>query len=92
MNAITDEGHRVASDILCSSNVRDCSRDVSNCTELKIISLNYGNSNIFKPLTNDNVNHGLYTQVKFSRYRPCVAQKVGRRIALLFHDRGTRRG
>ena len=27
-----------------------------------------------------------------SRYRPGVAQTVGRGIALLFHDRGTRRG
>ena len=31
-------------------------------------------------------------KVKWSRYRPGVAQKVGRCIALLFHDRGTRRG
>jgi len=30
--------------------------------------------------------------VKWSRYRPGVAQRVGRFIALLFHDRGTRRG
>jgi len=30
--------------------------------------------------------------VKWSRYRPGVAQRVGRVIALLFHDRGTRRG
>ena len=30
-------------------------------------------------------------QVKWSRYRPGVAQRVGRGIALLFHDRGTRR-
>jgi len=30
--------------------------------------------------------------VEFSRYRPGVAQGVGRGIALLFHDRGTRRG
>jgi len=28
---------------------------------------------------------------KWSRYRPGVAQRVGRGIALLFHDRGTRR-
>jgi len=33
-----------------------------------------------------------YIKVKFSRYRPGVAQRVGRGIALLFHDRGTRRG
>jgi len=31
-------------------------------------------------------------KVKCSRYRPDVAQRVGRDIALLFHDRGTRRG
>jgi len=31
-------------------------------------------------------------KVKWSRYRPGVAQRVGRGIALLFHDRGTRRG
>jgi hypothetical protein len=30
--------------------------------------------------------------VKCSLYRPGVAQRVGRGIALLFHDRGTRRG
>jgi hypothetical protein len=29
---------------------------------------------------------------KFSRYRPSVVQRVGRGIALLFHDSGTRRG
>ena len=31
-------------------------------------------------------------KVKFSRYKRSVAQRVGRGIALLFHDRGTRRG
>jgi len=30
--------------------------------------------------------------VKCSRYRSGVAQRVGRGIDLLFHDRGTRRG
>ena len=30
-------------------------------------------------------------KVKCSRYRPGVAQRVGRGIALIFHDRGTRR-
>jgi len=30
-------------------------------------------------------------KVKWSRYRPRVAQRVGRGIALLFHDHGTRR-
>jgi len=31
-------------------------------------------------------------KVKFSRYRPGVAQREGRGTALLFHDSGTRRG
>ena len=31
-------------------------------------------------------------KVKWSRYRPGVAQRLGRGIALLFRDRGTRRG
>jgi len=31
-------------------------------------------------------------KVKWSHHRPSVAQRVGRGIALLFHDRGTRRG
>ena len=31
-------------------------------------------------------------KVKFSHYRPDVAQSVGGGIALLFHDRGTRNG
>jgi len=34
----------------------------------------------------------LKVKVKWSRYRPGVAQRVGRGIALLFHDHGTRRG
>jgi len=36
--------------------------------------------------------HVKLKKVKSSRYRPGVAQRVGRGIALLFHDRGTRRG
>jgi len=31
-------------------------------------------------------------KIKWCLYRPGVAQRVGRGIALLFHDRGTRRG
>jgi len=34
----------------------------------------------------------MLVKVKWSRYRTSVAQRVGRGIALLFHDRGTRRG
>ena len=37
-------------------------------------------------------NYRTIKKVKWSRYRPGVAQRVGRGIALLFHDRGTRRG
>jgi hypothetical protein len=35
---------------------------------------------------------GIHIKVKWSRYRPGVARRVGKGIALLFHDRGTRRG
>ena len=31
-------------------------------------------------------------RVTWSRYRPSVAQRVGRGMVLLFHDRGSRRG
>jgi len=34
----------------------------------------------------------IYIKVKYSLYLPGVAQRVGRGIALLFHDRGTRKG
>jgi len=34
----------------------------------------------------------ILVKVKFSRYRPGVAQRLGRGIALLYHDHGTRRG
>jgi len=34
----------------------------------------------------------IYIKVKWSRYRPGLTQRVGRGIALLFHDRATRRG
>jgi len=34
----------------------------------------------------------IYIKVKWSRYSSGVAQRVGRGIALPFHDRGTRRG
>ena len=37
-------------------------------------------------------NYNIKVKIKCSRYRPGVAQRVGRGIALLFHDRGTRRG
>jgi len=37
------------------------------------------------------INFGIPLKVKWSRYRSVVAQRVDRGIALLFHDRGTRR-
>jgi len=40
----------------------------------------------------ENNNRCTIQNVKWSRYRPGVAQRVGRGIALLFHDRDTRRG
>jgi hypothetical protein len=36
--------------------------------------------------------HTIKVNIKWSRYRPGVAQRGSRGIALLFHDRGTRRG
>ena len=39
-----------------------------------------------------NKNGSKTVKVKLSRYMPGVAQRVGRGIALLFHDRGIRRG
>jgi len=37
-------------------------------------------------------NKKMPNKVKVIPYRPGVAQRVSRGIALLFHDRGTRRG
>jgi hypothetical protein len=34
----------------------------------------------------------LFVKLKCSRYRPGVTQRMGGVIALLFHDRGIRRG
>jgi hypothetical protein len=36
--------------------------------------------------------NGMYIKVQCSRYRPGVTQRVGGGVALLFQDRGTRRG
>jgi len=44
------------------------------------------NGVIYNPYVGDMV------KVKRSHYRPGVAQRVGRDIALLFNDRGSRRG
>jgi hypothetical protein len=50
----------------------------------------------FSTIIPDNRENTVFTvkrkKVKWSLYRPGVAQRVGRGIALLFHDRGTRRG
>ena len=46
-----------------------------------------------KTISHIKVKHScMKVKVKWSRYRPGTAQRVGRGIALLFHDRGTRRG
>ena len=42
--------------------------------------------------TNTHTHIYIKVKVKCSRYRSGVAQRVGRGIALLLHDRGTRRG
>ena len=46
---------------------------------------------IILKITSIHVTNYRHVKVKYSRYRPGVAQRVGRGIALLFHDRGTRR-
>ena len=52
-------------------------------TNERILRVNH----LFQPTA-----HIIIRSVKWSHYRPGVAQKVGRGIALLFHDRGARRG
>jgi len=47
---------------------------------------------IFNNSTCCSQNIYIYVKVRWSRYRPGLAQRVGRGIVLLFHDRGTRRG
>ena len=54
---------------------------------------------VFRNLRKTAHRHALQTptsrvnvKIKWSRYRPGVAQRVGTGIALLIHDRGTRRG
>jgi len=47
-------------------------------------------SNVYLSLSSY-IKRGKKVKVKWSCYRPSVAQRVGRGIALLFHDRGTRR-
>ena len=47
----------------------------------------WGKSRGFKMIT-----YNVMKKVKCSHYRASVVQRVGRGIALLFHDRGTRRG
>ena len=42
-------------------------------------------------INDDNNNNNNKAEVKCSRYRPGVTQRVVRGIALLFHDSGTRR-
>ena len=49
----------------------------------------YWNMEIIPQVTGS---EGEPVELKRSVYRPGVAQRVGRGIALLFHDRGTRRG
>jgi len=62
---------------------------VHNCN----ISLSWRQTQCVPPKQFCNsVIHYCNIKVKLFRYRPGVAQRVGRDIALLFHDRSTRRG
>jgi len=60
----------------------------TDMTKLIVALRNFANA----PKTRKQKLHTSVKKVKCSRYRPGVAQRVGRGIALLFHDRGTRRG
>ena len=48
--------------------------------------------NIKKFMVSQSLHAYKKVKVKCSRYRPGVAHRVGRGIALLFHDLGTRKG
>ena len=49
-------------------------------------------SYLIRRYLNSEVEIKVKVKIKWSRYRPGIAQRVGRGIALLFHGRGTRRG
>ena len=63
-------------------------RNVANCSHSRMPETSH--YNVFR--TNFCLCTLLSKEVKWSRYRPGLAQRVGRGIALFFHDRGTRRG
>ena len=56
---------------------------INTCSNVRILQ-------VFKVLWLLYIYIYIKVKVKLSRYRPGVAQKLGRGIALLFHDRGTR--
>ena len=68
------------------------------CTGIPVVPVHSEPLNIFRAILvmtsfiHSVVYMYICKKVKFSCYRPGVAQRVGRGIALLFHDRGTRRG
>jgi len=59
--------------------------------QLTEVKWSYG-SLYWKSHTHTHTHTHVHIKVKWSRYRPGVAQRVVRGTALLFHDRGTRRG
>ena len=71
-------------------NVADNTRFLVRPCPIIFSNNGYGLSTLIKLLSG--VTLILKAKVKYSHYRPGVAQRVGRGIALLFHDRGTRRG
>ena len=68
---------------------------VKEQTNRKFSESQYLGQQDLKMQKNKSIKRGIHNQeikVKCSFYRPGVAQRVGRGIALLFHDCGTRRG
>ena len=88
--ALWDAGSRLGGEIMqsCSSNWKVLYRVYVSLPMVLIMGADgFGpRRNILFPTISFKV------KVKWSRYRPGVAQRVGRGIALLFNDRGTRRG
>ena len=74
--------------LACKTKVSLKYRKTNACHSRKYADIKRFSTACFK-IRNSSI---IKVKVKWSRYRPGVALRVGRGIALLFHYRGTRRG
>jgi len=74
----------------CKGNHRECVKEICGWFVSKVLKWVYW-EHLCKPTAKEDTSE-CKVKVKWSRYRPGVTQRVGRDIALLFHDRGTRWG